>query len=75
MATKIDAKSSKNAEQFDAVDMDPGFRKFMPTQLETEDMTLDRTMFLPDDQTDRFGIPAGAEPAARVGGEPRRRAR
>jgi len=57
-----DAKSSKNAEQFDAVDMDPGFRKFMPTQLETEDMTLDRTMFLPDDQTDRFGIPAGAEP-------------
>jgi hypothetical protein len=57
-----DLKSSKNAEQFDAVDMDPGFRKFMPTQLETEDMTLDRTMFLPDDQTDRFGIPAGAEP-------------
>ena len=57
-----DAKSSKNAEQFDAVDMDPGFRKFMPTQLETEDMTLDRTMFLPDDQTNRYGTPAGAEP-------------
>jgi len=57
-----DLKSAKNADQFDAVDMDPGFRKFMPTQLETEDMTLDAAMLLPDDQTDRFGIPAGAEP-------------
>ena len=58
-----DAKSSKNAEQFDAVDMDPGFRKFMPTQLETEDLNLDPAVLLArDEETNRYGIPAGAEP-------------
>ena len=59
-----DAKSSKNAEQFDAVPIDPQFRDFLPNQnqIGTEDMTLDPAMLLPDDQTDRFGIPAGAEP-------------
>jgi len=60
-----DAKSSKNAEQFDAVDMDPGFRKFMPTQLETEDLNLDPAILLArDEETNRYGTPAGAEPGA-----------
>ena len=52
-----------NNEKFDAVDMDPGFRKFMPTQLETEDLNLDPAVLLArDEETNRYGIPAGAEP-------------
>ena len=59
-----DLKSSKNKDQFDAEPIDPQFKDFLPdqNQIGTEDMTLDPAMFLPDDQTDRFGIPAGAEP-------------
>ena len=59
-----DLKSSKNKDQFDAVPIDPQFKDFLPdqNQIGTEDMTLDPAMLLPDDQTDRFGVPAGAEP-------------
>jgi len=58
---KIQAENNK---KFDETPIDPQFKKFLPNQnqIGTEDMTLDAAMLLPDDQTDRFGIPAGAEP-------------
>ena len=60
-----DAKSSKNAEQFDAVPIDPQFRDFLPdqNQIETEDLNLDPAVLLArDEETTRYGTPAGAEP-------------
>jgi hypothetical protein len=58
---KIQAANNK---KFDKTPIDPQFENFLPdqNQIGTEDMTLDPAMFLPDDQTNRFGIPAGAEP-------------
>jgi len=58
-----DAKSSKNAQQFDAVPLDPQFKDFLPDQIETEDMNLDPAVLLArDEETTRYGTPAGAEP-------------